>query len=86
MVNKNTGKTFEQELSESDNRKWQPHETVSEQCVIKLDKTLIAGKYDLLISMRDECGFHNTSIQLAIKKERETVPGWYKLGEVLVSQ
>jgi hypothetical protein len=58
----------------------------SEQCVIKLDKTLIAGKYDLLISMRDECGFHNTSIQLAIKKERETVPGWYKLGEVLVSQ
>lgn len=44
-----------------------------------------AGKYDLLINMRDACGFHNRDIQLPLKKERETVPGWYKLGEVTVN-
>jgi hypothetical protein len=84
LVNKNTGKTFVQELNGSDNRTWQPDEIIAEQCAISLDKTLTEGKYDLLISMLDECGFHNKSIQLALKKEREIEPGWYKLGEVMV--
>lgn len=84
LINKNTGKAFVQELSGSDNRTWQPGEIVAEQSVINLEKTLAEGKYDLLISMRDEDGFHNKSIQLAIIKERETEPGWYKLGEVIV--
>ncbi|MEP7110299.1 MAG: DUF4832 domain-containing protein [Ferruginibacter sp.] len=84
LVNKNNGKSFVHDLSGSDNRAWLPNEIVAEQYVIKIDKTLDEGKYDLLINMRDECGFHNRSIQLAIKKERETEPGWYKLGEVMV--
>ncbi|MEO6289063.1 MAG: DUF4832 domain-containing protein, partial [Ginsengibacter sp.] len=84
LVNKNTGKAFVQQLKQSDNRTWQPYEIIAEQSAIYLEKNLLEGKYDLLISMRDECGFHNKSIQLALKKERETEPGWYKLGEVIV--
>jgi hypothetical protein len=35
--------------------------------------------------MRDDCEFHKGRfIELAVKKERETEPGWYKLGEVMV--
>jgi hypothetical protein len=84
LINKNTGNAFIQQLNESDNRNWQPDEIVSEQYNISIDQSLLEGKYDLLISMRDECGFHNTSIQLAFKKEREIKPGWYKLGEIIV--
>jgi hypothetical protein len=85
LVNKSNGKTFIQQLTESDNRTWQPDEIVAEQYNINLDNNLIAGKCDILIGMRDECEFHrNRVIELAIKKERETEPGWYKLGEVMV--
>lgn len=84
LVNKNTGKTFVQQLKESDNRTWQPHEIIAEQYAINLDEALFEGRYDLLIGMRDECGFHNKGIQLALKKNREEGPGWYKLGEVMV--
>ena len=52
---------------------------------IKLHKTIAGGKYDLLIGMRDECEFHrNRIVELAIKKQRQMEPGWYKLGEVIV--
>ena len=85
LKNKSTGKAFTQQLSESDNRTWLPNEIIAEQCAIALDKTLAEGKYDLLIGMRDDCEFHRSRIvELAIKKERETDPGWYKLGEVMV--
>ena len=85
LTNKSTGKVFTQQLNESDNRTWQPNEIIAEQCAIVLDKTLAEGKYDLLIGMRDECEFHkNRIVELAIKKEREIEPGWYKLGEVIV--
>ena len=83
-VNTHTGKTFTRELAGSDNRSWQPYEIVTEQYALNFDKTLEEGKYDLLITMRDECGFHNKSIQLGLTQERETEPGWYKLGEVVV--
>jgi hypothetical protein len=86
LVNNTTGRGFEQELSESDNRNWQPNETVAEQSALHLDETLAEGKYDLLISMRDDCGFHHQFIQLPIIKARETEPGWYKLGEIMVSE
>jgi hypothetical protein len=82
LVNKETGKTFVQQLTESDNRSWMPDEIVAEQCTINLDRNLPGGRYDVLINMRDECGFHDRDIELALKKERETDPGWYKLGEV----
>jgi hypothetical protein len=85
LINKSTGKTFIQQLTGSDNRSWQPDEIVAEQYPINLNKNLVAGKYDILIGMRDECAFHhNRIIELAIKKERETEPGWYKLGEEMV--
>lgn len=84
LVNKNTGKAFTEQMTESDNRNWLPGEIVAEQYAVHPGKTLTEGKYDLLISMRDECGFHNKSIQLALKTEREKEPGWYKLGEVMV--
>jgi len=84
LVNKETGKTFVQHLTESDNRSWMPDEIVAEQCTIHLDSDLPGGRYDLLINMRDECAFHNRDIELALKKERETEPGWYKLGEMMI--
>ena len=61
-----------------------PDEIVAEQCTIHLDSDLPGGRYDLLINMRDECAFHNRDIELALKKERETEPGWYKLGEMMI--
>lgn len=85
LINKSNGKIFSQQLTESDNRKWQPDEIVAEQYAIIPDKNLVAGKYDILIGMRDGCEFHkNTIVELAVKKERETEPGWYKLGEIMV--
>jgi hypothetical protein len=84
LVNRNTGRNFIQQLTESDNRSWMPYEIVTEQYVLNLDKTLDLGKYELLISLQDDCGFHNRKIQLAMKHERETEPGWYKLGEIIL--
>jgi hypothetical protein len=85
LINKSSGKTCIQQLTESDNRTWQPNEIVAEQCPINIDNSLIVGKCDILIGMRDECEFHhNRIIALAIKRERESEPGWYKLGEVMV--
>jgi hypothetical protein len=62
-----------------------PDEIIAEQYKIDLDKRLGMGKYDLLINMRDTCGFHNRNIELPLKKEHETVSGWYKIGEVMVN-
>ena len=84
LINKNTGKAFVHELSGSDNRTWLPNEIIAEQYAINLDKTLKEGKYDLMFSMLDACGFHKKRIELALKKEREIEPGWYILGEVNV--
>jgi hypothetical protein len=85
LINKSSGKSFIQLLTESDNRTWMPNEIVAEQCAIHPENNLIQGKCDILIGMRDECEFHKGRfIELAIKKERETEPGWYKLGEVMV--
>jgi hypothetical protein len=87
LINNHTGKKFIQELTESDNRTWLPHEIVAEHCMVQLDKDLAYGKYDLLIGMLDDCPFHhNRMIELAIRKEREHEPGWYKLGEVNVGR
>jgi hypothetical protein len=84
LLNKETGKSFTQILSGSDNRTWMPDEITAEQCSVNLDKNLPEGRYDLLLNMKDECGFHDRNIELALKKEREIFPGWYKLGEVIV--
>ena len=82
LVNKTSGQVFTSRLDESDNRTWLPDEIVAEQYNLNIDKNLASGKYDLLINMHYENGFHNRNIQLALKEERETEPGWYKLGEV----
>jgi hypothetical protein len=85
FVNKSNGKSFIQQLTESDNLTWQPNEIVAEQCAVYPGSDLIKGRCDILIGMRDDCEFHkNRFIELAVKKERETEPGWYKLGEIMV--
>ena len=84
LVNKNNGMNFIQQLKECDNRKWLPAEIVAEQYDLDLDKTLTGGKYEILISMLDDCGFHNRKIQLAMIQRRETDPGWYKFGEIFL--
>jgi hypothetical protein len=84
LINRKTGLSFIQQVTESDNTKWLPGEIVAEQYKLELDQTLTAGLYDILLNMQDDCGFHKRNIQLAVKKERETEPGWYKLGEVMV--
>jgi hypothetical protein len=83
LVSKTGGKNWEQQLTESDNRTWFPDEIIAEQYAVNTDKSLLPGKYDLFISMEDDCGFHKRKIQLAMKKEREK-EGWYKLGEIMV--
>lgn len=85
LVNKSTGKSFVQQLTESDNRTWLPNEIVAEQCAIHPDENLVNGKYNILIGLADNCEFHKSRIiELAVKKEREAEPGWYKIGEVMV--
>ncbi|MEP7257329.1 MAG: DUF4832 domain-containing protein [Flavitalea sp.] len=84
FINRKNGKTCIQQLIESDNRTWLPEEIVAEQYAIKVDPKMVAGEYDLLVNMLDECGFHNRNIQLALKNERETQDGWYKLGQVMI--
>lgn len=84
LISKDSGKVFDQQLAGGDNRKWLPGEIVAEQYPLKIGQTIPSGKYDLLLNMRDECGFHSRNIQLAINKNREPEPGWYKLGEILI--
>jgi hypothetical protein len=84
LVSHNTGNSVIQQLAISDNRNWLPDEIVAEQYPLHFDRTMAGGRYDILLNMRDECGFHNRNIQLALKSERETFPGWYKLGEINV--
>jgi hypothetical protein len=85
LINKSNGKIFTQQLSESDNRTWMPDEIVAEQYALHPDKNLVKGKYNILIGIRDECEFHrNRIVEIAINKSRETEPGWYKLGEIMV--
>ncbi|MEO9003974.1 MAG: DUF4832 domain-containing protein, partial [Ginsengibacter sp.] len=84
LLNKKTGKSFTQELAGSDNRKWLPDEIVAEQYWLDLPEQQEAGRYDLLINMRDECGFHKRDISLGLNAVREITPGWYKLGEIVV--
>jgi hypothetical protein len=84
LVNKKNGRTFVQQLTEADNRNWLPDEIVAEQYKLLLDQALASGSYDLFLNMRDECGFHKRNIQFALNRKRETEPGWYKLGEVMI--
>jgi hypothetical protein len=85
LINKSKGITFIQQLTESNNLTWLPNEIVAEHCALNPDNTLIRGKYDILIGMQDDCDFHhNRIIELAIRKDRETESGWYKLGEIMV--
>jgi hypothetical protein len=84
LYNRETGFSYNQQLTGTDNRVWLPGEIVAEQSPMKIDRAIPAGKYDILLNMKDDCGFHNRNIQLALKKEREEVPGWYKMGEVTV--
>ena len=86
LVNKVSGRNFVQELKESDNRSWLPGEIIAEHCLLMLNDSVVAGQYELLLGMRDQLDFRskNRNIELAIKKERETEPGWYKLGEISV--
>jgi hypothetical protein len=85
FLNRISGKSYVQQLTESDNRTWLPNEIVAEQCAINSVSANLKGKCDILIGMRDTCDFHNGRIiELAVKGERETEPGWFKLGEIMV--
>jgi len=86
LVNKASSGNFVQELKGSDNRNWLPGEIITEHCLIKLIDSIAPGRYELLLGMRDQSDFRskNRKIELAMKKERETEPGWYKLGEISV--
>jgi hypothetical protein len=84
FINKASGRSFTVELKGVDNRNWLPGDIVAEQYAVKPAAGEAAGEYELLISMRDNCGFHNKPIELPLTSDREKEPGWYKLGEVLV--
>lgn len=84
LLNKQTGKTFLFELSESNNREWMPGRIVGEHYELDLPQTLPPGKYDIKIGLFDNCPGENKPVQLALKPSRRSDDGFYKMGETIV--
>lgn len=84
LRNRETGKSFYFELTESDNRRWMPGRIVGEYYTLNLPSSLNAGKYDIRIGLFDNCRNKNVPLQLALKSERRSDDGYYKMGEIIV--
>ena len=74
--------TYEQELSESDNRKWMPDEIISETCVLKIPDTLKPGTYEAGIALYDPRSGRN--IELAVKDSIKA-DGFFTIAKVEVA-
>ena len=61
----NDTEIYEQELSESDNRKWMPDEIISETYLLRVPDTLKPGTYKVGIALYDQRSGRN--IELAVK-------------------
>jgi hypothetical protein len=84
LTNKETGKQTVLNLKESNNRKWMPGRIVGEKYNLNLPAALASGKYDIKIGMFDKSYGYEVPIQLALKAERRSDDGYYKMGEIIV--
>lgn len=84
FIAKTDGQIFRQELVHSDCRNWLPGENIAEQHSLTVHDNMHKGVYDIAISLRDECGFHNKAIELPLKNNRKLKDGFYKIGEIFV--
>ncbi len=73
--------SYEQELSESDNRKWMPDEILSETYSLKVPDTLKPGTYKAGIALYDPRSGRN--IELAVKDSIKA-DGFFTIAEVQV--
>jgi hypothetical protein len=86
LISRLTGKNYVQPLVEAKTITWFPGDIIAERYAINVLPNLQQGMYDVLIRIDDSCGFHTRPIQLPLKKDREIMEDWYKLGEVVVAK
>ena len=84
LTDKTTGKKTVFDLKESNNRKWMPDRIVGEEYKLNIPANLVAGKYDIKIGLFDDSYGYEVPIQLALKAERRSDDGYYKMGEIIV--
>jgi hypothetical protein len=84
LVNKQTGKQFLMDLTESNNRNWMPGRIAGEYYRLALPASLPVGKYDIGIGLFDNCQHGNVPVKLALKSNRKGDDGYYKMGEIIV--
>jgi hypothetical protein len=84
LTNKESGKQNVFALKESNNLNWKPGRIVGEEYKLNLPASLSVGKYDIKIGMFDKSYGYEVPIQFAIKAERRSDDGYYKMGEILV--
>ncbi len=84
LLDKETGKQTIFDLKESNNLNWKPARIVGEEYKLNLPSALASGKYDIKIGMFDNSYGYEVPIQFALKAERRSDDGYYKMGEIIV--
>ena len=84
LTDKTTGKKSVFDLTESNNLNWKPNRIVGEEYKLNLPSSLTAGKYDIKIGMFNKSYGYEMPIQFALKAERRSEDGYYKMGEIIV--
>jgi hypothetical protein len=84
LLNISSGRSFFLDLAESDNRNWMPGRIVGEYYNLKLPALLPSGKYEIKIGLFYNNRQKEIPIQLALRDNRRSEDGYYKMGEILV--
>ncbi|MBG0860794.1 MAG: DUF4832 domain-containing protein [Bacteroidales bacterium] len=84
LLNISSGRSLILDLAESDNRKWMPDRIVGEYYNLKLPVSLPSGRYEIKIGLFYNNRRKEIPIQLALKENRRSEDGYYKMGEILV--
>ncbi len=84
LRNTDLNNVFVFELSESNNQKWFPGRIVGENYNLTISESIPAGKYEIKIGLFDNCQKKNIPIRLALKNERRSEDGYYKMGEIII--
>jgi hypothetical protein len=84
LTDKSSGKQTVFDLKESNNLNWKPDRIVGEEYKLKMPTSLAGGKYDIKIGMFDKSYGEEVPIQFAVKAERRSDDGYYKMGEIIV--
>lgn len=84
LVNKQSGNSVVLPLKKFNNRRWMPGRIVGEYEELQLPAGLAPGKYDISIGLFDNCHNENTAVRLALRPDRRSAEGYYKMGEIIV--